>query len=77
MRAGLANRQSLGAGLLRFISGGCLFVLAVVLVLAAIRQDVGLFNVFAIATFLAALTVEHLLGNELRGLIGIRKVGPY
>ncbi len=76
VRAGLSNRRTLTAGLLRFIAGGCLFVLAIFFVLAAIRDDVDRFGVFSIGTFLAALIVEHLLGDELRLLVGIRKVGP-
>ncbi|MBC5829293.1 MAG: hypothetical protein GIW98_03750 [Candidatus Eremiobacteraeota bacterium] len=51
-------------------------MLAIWLVLAAIGDDLGRFGTFSIAIFLAALVVEHLLGEELRLLMGIRKVGP-
>ncbi len=75
VRAAFSNRRAFLAGLMRFIAGACLFVLAMYLVLSAIGDDVGRFGIFSIAIFLAALVVEYLLGDELRVLLGIRKVG--
>ena len=76
LREGLSNRRTLTAGLMRFFAGSCLCVLAIWLVLAAIGDNLRRFGAFSIAIFLAALIVEHLLGEELRLLMGIRKVGP-
>ncbi|MDQ2865375.1 MAG: hypothetical protein M3R51_04060 [Candidatus Eremiobacteraeota bacterium] len=59
-------------GLLRFIVGAIFAFLALLLTATALTPDMGdTFSAFAIAVFLAGLSIDALLGESVRSAIGI------
>ena len=62
-------------GLLRFTVGltAAFFALAVLTSTLPPGESAGLFSAYAIGTFLAALAVDALIGDALRGIVRIKR----
>lgn len=65
----------LAAGLLRFAVGLAAAFLALAVLTGTLPpgESAGVFSAYAIGTFLAALAVDMLIGDALRGLVRIKR----
>ncbi len=69
---GLRRRRSLFAGTIAALVGLIFIVAATVLLIPAISDPPAEFAPAELFTFLIALAVEHLIGNDVRALAAAR-----
>lgn len=71
MRRGLSDRRVLGIGIVSTIVGFVFIMAATVVLFPTIANPVRDLSVFELLTFLVALLVEVLVGDDVRRLVGI------
>ncbi len=71
LRKGLNDRRVLGIGVVSAIVGFVFIMAATVVLFPAIANPVRDLSVFELLTFLVALLVEVLVGDDVRRLVGI------
>ena len=71
LRKGLNDRRVLGIGIVSAIVGFVFIMAATVVLFPAIANPVRDLSVFELLTFLVALLVEVLVGDDVRRLVGI------
>ena len=71
---GIRSPRALLSGIVRACAGALLAACAIALVVRALQYGPAeLFSAFAIATFVAALAIDALIGDDVRRSIGIRR----